>query len=249
LETEGIPAELQVLVDQFNDLLNRLEKAYQQLEGFNADVAHELRTPLANIIASSELALRSNDKDEHLRDCIGANLEEMHRLSGIVNDMLFLSQADRGAKARRMPVQSLAQLCAEVADYYEAVLIESDLQWSIEGDASGLYDAALLRRVLSNLLNNAARYADPGSSIVIRIVVETHGHIKLSVINRGEPISAESLPHIFDRFFRVDASRSHGHQNHGLGLAIVGAIARMHDGEAFAKSAHGETEIGVRLAG
>ena len=249
LETEGIPAELQVLVDHFNDLLNRLEKAYQQLEGFNADVAHELRTPLANIIASSELALRSNDKDEHLRDCIGSNLEEMHRLSGIVNDMLFLSQADRGAKARRMPVQSLAQLCAEVADYYEAVLIESDLQWSIEGDASGLYDAALLRRVLSNLLNNAARYADPGSSIVIRIVVETHGHIKLSVINRGEPISAESLPHIFDRFFRVDASRSHGHQNHGLGLAIVGAIARMHDGEAFAKSAHGETEIGVRLAG
>ena len=249
LETEGIPAELQVLVDHFNDLLNRLEKAYQQLEGFNADVAHELRTPLANIIASSELALRSNDKDEHLRDCIGSNLEEMHRLSCIVNDMLFLSQADRGAKARRMPVHSLAQLCAEVADYYEAVLIESDLQWSIEGDASGLYDAALLRRVLSNLLNNAARYADPGSSIVIRIVVETHGHIKLSVINRGEPISAESLPHIFDRFFRVDASRSHGHQNHGLGLAIVGAIARMHDGEAFAKSAHGETEIGVRLAG
>lgn len=70
--------------------------------------------------------------------------------------LLFLSQADRGAKARRMPVQSLAQLCAEVADYYEAVLIESDLQWSIEGDASGQYDAALLRRVLSNLLNNAA---------------------------------------------------------------------------------------------
>ncbi len=85
LETEGSPAQLQVLVDQFNDLLNRLEKAYQQLEGFNADVAHELRTPLANIIASSELALRSNDKDENLRDCIGANLEEMHRLSGIVN--------------------------------------------------------------------------------------------------------------------------------------------------------------------
>ena len=248
LETEGIPAELQVLVDQFNDLLNRLEKAYQQLEGFNADVAHELRTPLANIIASSELALRSNDKDENLRDCIGSNLEEMHRLSGIVNDMLFLSQADRGAKARRTPVQSLAQLCAEVADYYEAVLIESDLQLSIEGDASGLFDAALLRRVLSNLLNNAARYADHGSAIVIRITPKTDGRLKLSVINRGKPIPAASRPHIFDRFFRVDTSRSHGHQNHGLGLAIVSAIARMHDGEAFAISADGETEIGVRLA-
>ncbi|GBG03467.1 hypothetical protein AZSI13_27940 [Azospira sp. I13] len=248
LETEGIPAELQVLVDQFNDLLNRLERAYQQLEGFNADVAHELRTPLANIIASSELALRGNDKDEHLRDCIGSNLEEMHRLSGIINDMLFLSHADRGAKARRIPVPSLAQLCAEVADYYEAVLLDSDLQWSIEGDASGQYDAALLRRVLSNLLNNAARHADHGSSIVIRIAMENNGQVKLSVINRGEPIPAMSLAHIFDRFFRVDASRSQGHQNHGLGLSIVSAIARMHDGKAFAESAHGKTEIGVRLA-
>jgi two-component system heavy metal sensor histidine kinase CusS len=98
---------LQVLVDHFNDLLNRLEKAYQQLEGFNADVAHELRTPLANIIASSELALRSNDKDEHLRDCIGSNLEEMHRLSGIVNDMLFLSQADRVLKPGGCPFKAL----------------------------------------------------------------------------------------------------------------------------------------------
>ena len=139
------------------------------------------------------LALRSNDKDENLRDCIGANLEEMHRLSGIVNDMLFLSQADRGAKARRIPVQSLAQLCTEVADYYEAVLIESDLQLSIEGDASGLFDAALLRRVLSNLLNNAARYAEHGSAILIRIAPEADGQLKLSVINQGEPIPFQKL--------------------------------------------------------
>ena len=136
----------------------------------------------------------------------------------------------------------------EVADYYEAVLIESDLQWSIEGDASGPFDAALLRRILSNLLNNAARYADHGSAILIRITPEADGQLKLSVINQGEPIPAASLPHIFDRFFRVDTSRRHSHQNHGLGLAIVSAIARMHDGEAFAKSADGETEIGVRLA-
>lgn len=248
LATEGIPAELQVLVDQFNDLLNRLEKAYQQLEAFNADVAHELRTPLANIIANSELALRSKNNDEGLRDCIASNLEEMQRLSGIVNDMLFLSQVDRGAKARRMPLQSLAKLCAEVADYYEAVLIDSSLQCLIEGDASGQFDAALLRRALSNLLNNAARHADCGSAIVIRIKPEATGQLGLSVINRGEPIPSATLPHIFDRFFRADISRPHGHQNHGLGLAIVSTIARMHDGGAFARSAHGETEIGIRLS-
>ncbi len=247
LETEGIPAELQVLVDQFNALLERLEKAYQQLEGFNADVAHELRTPLANIIASSELALRGKERDECLRDCIGSNLEEMRRLSGIVDDMLFLSLADRGAKARRAPVQSLAGMCAEVADYYEAVLTESGLQWTVEGDCAGRFDSALLKRALSNLLNNAARHAERGSSVAIRIAQEAGGQIRLSVANRGEPILSGSLPHIFNRFFRVDASRSQGSQNHGLGLAIVSAIARMHDGEPFAKSENGETEIGVRL--
>lgn len=248
LETTGIPAELKILVDQFNDLLNRLEKAYQQLEGFNADVAHELRTPLANIIASCELALCGNDNEDELRDSIGSNLEEMHRLSGIVTDMLFLSQADRGVKARRTPIPSLAKLSAEVAEYYEALLLDSELQWTIEGDASGLYDAALLQRVLSNLLNNASRHAYRGSSVAIRIVLETSGTVRLSVVNKGRPIPSDCLPHIFDRFFRVDTSRSHGHQNHGLGLAIVSAIARMHNGEAFAKSSDGETEIGVRLA-
>lgn len=83
---------------------------------------------------------------------------------------------------------------------------------------------------------------------MIRIRPEADGQVELSVINRGEPIPAASLPHIFNRFFRVDTARSQGHQNHGLGLAIVSAIARMHDGEAFAKSGHGETEIGIRLA-
>ncbi|MPN41444.1 Sensor protein CzcS [bioreactor metagenome] len=107
---------------------------------------------------------------------------------------------------------------------------------------------ALLRRLLSNLLNNAARHAYPGSAIVIRIRPEADGRIELSVINRGEAIPADSLPQIFDRFFRVDTARSQGHQNHGLGLAIVSAIARMHGGEAFAQSARGETRIGVRLA-
>lgn len=108
LDGMGQPQELQPVVDQFNALLGRLERAYAQLEAFNADVAHELRTPLTVLIEQGELALTRQRSFRELQDVIGANLEHLHRLSAIVNDMLFLSRADRGTPARRSSVPSIA---------------------------------------------------------------------------------------------------------------------------------------------
>jgi hypothetical protein len=102
--------ELLPWIEQFNALMQRLEQAYAQLEGFNADVAHELRTPLATLIGQTEVALSRERPAESLRDTLLSNLEEMQRLSAMVNDMLFLSQADRGAVARRGQPVSLAAL-------------------------------------------------------------------------------------------------------------------------------------------
>jgi two-component system heavy metal sensor histidine kinase CusS len=241
------PQELQPVVEQFNALLERLEKAYAQLEAFNADVAHELRTPLAVLIGQSEVALSRPRSVHELQDVIGANLEYLQRLSAIVNDMLFLSRADRGARARRAFVPSLADTAREVIEYHEAALHEAGQGVRVRGDAAGPFDAALLRRALSNLLSNARRYAARGSLIEVDIGMLPDGRLQLVVSNPGPAIDAQHLPRLFDRFYRADAAREHSDTNHGLGLAIVAAIARMHGGEPFAESASQRTRVGLRL--
>lgn len=244
--------ELQPLVHQFNALLGRLQQAYDQMEGFNADVAHELRTPLATLIGECELALNEGVNAARSREVLGSNLEELHRLSAVVNSMLFLSQAARGAVARRVPVPSLAELAAEVVEFHDAPLQEAGLNVLITGEADGEFDAALLRQALSNLLANATRFADRGSTISIRIERSAGGDrgeiTGVSVSNIGPEIDAAHLPRLFDRFYRADPAREHGEANHGLGLSIVAAIARMHGGQTHALSEAGKTSIGFDMA-
>lgn len=250
LKLERPAEELQPWIAQFNELMGRLERAYVQLEGFNADVAHELRTPLATLIGQTELALSRPRPVEELRDTLLSNLEEMQRLSALVNDMLFLSNADRGAVARRGEPVSLAALANEVLEFHEAQLEESRLQLQVQGDVTLPVDASLVKRALSNLLGNAARFAQPGSTVVVQLDVASEaGEVQVLVQNHGEPIAEQALPRLFDRFFRCDAARSCDHtQHHGLGLAIVAAIARMHDGRTLAQHQGGVTRIGFTLA-
>jgi len=247
LDGSGQPLELQPLIAQFNDLLERLSRTYDQLEGFNADVAHELQTPLATMITSTELAMRRTHDADGIWELLGSNLEELRRMAGIVNDMLFLSHANSGAVARREPVSSLATLAHSVAEYHEAAMAEAGIHLKVEGDAAGHFDAALLKRALSNLLGNATRYAAPQSTVLIQIENGGQGTIRLAVVNKGPSIDEAHLPRLFDRFYRADASRSQASSNHGLGLSIVAAIAHMHQGQPFAMSAAGETCIGFKI--
>lgn len=245
LDGSSQPEELQPLIAQFNALLLRLADAYEQLEGFNADVAHELCTPLATLTSGIELAMRKPRNAEEVQELFGSNLEELHRMSAIVQDMLFLSQVDRGSTARRQPVASLAAIVASVADYHEAALEEASVSLKIRGDMPGDFDVPLLRRALSNLVGNATRYAQQRSTIEIEISSLPAGEIRIAVSNQGTKIEAEHLPLLFGRFYRSDRSRSHADRNHGLGLAIVAGIARMHGGSTFATSDSGVTSIGI----
>jgi two-component system, OmpR family, heavy metal sensor histidine kinase CusS len=253
LKLEEPAQELQPWIDQFNHLMGRLERAYMQLEGFNADVAHELRTPLANLVGQTELALSRERSAESLRDTLVSNLEELQRMAALVNDMLFLSQADRGAVARRGEPVQLSQLVRQVLEFHEAPLEEAGLRMQIDGDATLQVDEALVKRALSNLLGNATRFAQHGSTVVVRIVpeqVDAKQQVQVLVQNAGPAIEPEQLPRLFDRFFRADESRCcpNEEQHHGLGLAIVAAIARMHAGKPLAESALGYTRIGFTLA-
>ncbi len=242
------------LIRQINDLLDRLSVAYRQMESFNADVAHELNTPLSTLISSAELALRKRRTSDELVDVLSSNLEDLHRMASIIADMLFLSNADRGNGAQRMAVSSLAELAREVIEFHEASLLDAGLEVAIQGEAKGILDASLLRRALSNLLGNATRYASKGSKIIvdIRMVASDRNpftmnaqHIQLTVTNEGQTIDPSHLPRLFDRFYRADSSRTQARSNHGLGLAIVAAIARLHQGNVFARSEAGVTSIGL----
>lgn len=246
LDGSAQPEELQPLIAQFNDLLTRLERAYEQVEGFNADVAHEMCTPLATLVGTTEVALRRARGVDELRGVLESNLEDLQRIASIVQDMLFLSQADRGSLARRTPVESLCGVATRIAEYHEAALADAELSVRVVGEAQGDFDAPLLERALSNLMANATRYADRESEIDIEI-----GHVgsqvRLTVANRGAPIDPAHLPRLFQRFYRADGSRSNSARNHGLGLSIVAAIARMHGGTTFAKCDGNRTSIGLLL--
>ncbi len=241
--------ELRPWIEQFNALMARLEQAYAQLEGFNADVAHELRTPLATLIGETEVALSRERGAESLRETLVSNLEEMQRLSAMVSDMLFLSNADRGAVARRGAPVSLAALVRQVCEFHEAAIDDAGLKLRIDGDAVVPVDEPLFKRALSNLLGNATRFAAHGSTVVVRIAPDAAEQVEVVVQNDGEPIAPQQLPRLFDRFFRGDDSRCCPTEpHHGLGLAIVAAIARMHAGRTLAESAGGVTRVGFTLA-
>ncbi|ARP97432.1 two-component sensor histidine kinase [Bordetella genomosp. 13] len=248
LDESGLSEELKPMVRQFNAVLQRLERAYVQMEGFNADVAHELRTPLATLIGETELALSSRRQRVDMLEVLGSNLEELQRMSAIINDMLFLSQADRGAQARVSQAVPLRALVEEVMEYHEAESLDAGLRLSVTGDHLAQVDASLFKRAISNLLSNAVRYARPESEVLVLIDSQEPDQVLISVQNEGDPIAAEHLPRLFHRFYRQDASRANDGNHHGLGLAIVAAIARMHGGRPHATSEGGITRIGFCMS-
>lgn len=244
LDESGYGVEITPFVHQFNHMLERAEQAYKQLEAFNADVAHELRTPLANLIGEAEVELSQPRSAYELREVLMSNIEEARRMSAIVSDMLFLSRADRGVTARRVEVQSLRETVEEVVEFHDALLESKGLTVQIEGEAAVKADLGLVQRAISNLLGNAVRYATPGSQLLVRIRDRDQA-VWCDMTNEGPAIPPVFTARLFERFYRVDRSRTGS--NHGLGLAIVAAIARMHGGSTCATSSNGRTSISFSL--
>lgn len=247
LDSTALPEELQQLARSFNGVLKRQEIAWRQLESFNADVAHELRTPLTNLIGQTQLGLSRRRSHDELEELLGSNLEELERMTSIVNDMLFLSHAHTGVHAVQLSRVSLREETLKTAEYVEPSFAEKQLTLEIEGDASAHIDRRLFHRSLANLLENSARHAPPCSTIVVRLS-ESQNQACVAVSNPGEPIDSAHLHRLFERFYRVDASRAKSDTHHGLGLSIVHAVAIMHRGEVFARSEEGHNTFGLTFA-
>lgn len=245
LQPAHLPEELAEFTESFNGALDRLERAYQQLEAFNADVAHELRTPLTNLIGQTQVTLSRDRGVDDLKDILYSNLEELERLRAIVNDMLFLARADRGELARHRVEVSVAKEVERTVEFLEFLLEDVDMRVQVEGDAQACIEPSLLGRAMTNLLQNAIEHSERGAQITVQ--VEAHAdQARIAVRNPGS-IPQDALPRLFDRFYRADRARSGGGENHGLGLAIVKAVAAMHGGAVFAASDDGMTTIGFTV--
>ncbi|MBB1625742.1 heavy metal sensor histidine kinase [Achromobacter sp. UMC71] len=246
LSMAALPVELEDLATSFNGALARLEGAYNQLEAFNADVAHELRTPLTNLIGQTQVALSRPRSSGDLQEVLQSNLEELDRLRAMVNDMLFLARADQGEAATGRIHAVLADEVGKTVEFFEFLLDEAGMRVRIQGarDGVALIDTALFRRAVTNLLQNAIQYSSAGAEITVDIERQG-GKLEVAVSNPGPPIAPEHLPHLFQRFYRVDAARRGDgvEHSHGLGLAIVKAVALMHGGSVSAASGGGVTRV------
>jgi two-component system heavy metal sensor histidine kinase CusS len=247
LHAEALPEELHELATSFNGALERLDRAYERLESFNADVAHELRTPVSILMGQTQVALTRDRSVLQLRQTLQSNLEEFERLRVIVNDMLFLSRSDRGERASDLTEVSLRAEVSRMLEFLEMPLEEAQLGVTLDGDATARVNTSLFGRAMSNLFVNAIQHSPPGTSLQVTITPQ-RACVEIAVSNPGEPIDPVAREHIFDRFYRLQEARSNSHENHGLGLSIVKAVAEMHGGTVFVRSARGVNTFGFSVA-
>lgn len=247
LETRGIPAEFHEPVQALNAMLARLEESFQRLSQFSADLAHEIRTPLHNLLGSNGLALNQPRSTAEYQEVLASNMEEFERLTRMAENLMFLARAEQAERALQLRQLELASVGEELCDYFEALADDREIR--LENALCGqlLADQQLLQRALGNLLANAVRHADPGSPISLRRV-DTPGLCWLQVHNQGPPIAPQHLGKLFDRFYRVDPSRAEPGDSGGLGLAIVRSIMLLHGGQVRVSSDEGGTvfELGFK---
>ncbi len=223
--------EVRRLVEAFNAMVLRLDESFQQMRRFNADAAHELRTPISILQGEGEVALRNPDLPDDTRSMIASGLEELQRLTRIVNDMLTIAESDAGSQVLdRKPVH-LRCLLEDLVEHMGVLAMERDMKIVLEGSADAVVeaDALWLRRAFLNLLDNAIKYSRDGGRIEVRTEV-LRDDVRITFRDEGIGISAADLPHIFQRSYRAVPARKRRRGGHGLGLALVKWIVESHEG-------------------
>lgn len=231
LDVERSPKELKPLSIAFNQMLQRLQDSFRRLSDFSSDIAHELRTPLANILGQTQVALSQQRGVGELREVLESNVEELERLARMVDDMLFLARADNAQAVLNREPFGVREEIDKVASFFELLCDEQGVRVELRGDAQVLADRALIRRALSNLFSNALRHTPRGGSIRIDAKGSTDGATEIVFSNDGDGIPRHHGERIFDRFYRADAARAGADGGAGLGLAIVKSVMSLHGGD------------------
>lgn len=230
------PKELTALATAFDEMLNRLENSFNQLSQFSADLAHELRTPINNLMGEAEVALSRTRALDEYRHVLESSLEEYGKLSRMIDSLLFLARAESKDTQVKRSLFEVSKEIEAVQEFHESVAEEQGVEVTCQGNALLNADSILFRRVVSNLLSNALQYTPRGGKITLSVNQIDDECVELSVSDTGSGIAPEHLPRIFDRFYRADRARSQYPQGTGLGLAIVKSIMDLHSGTVMIES-------------
>jgi two-component system heavy metal sensor histidine kinase CusS len=244
IDTEQAPRELLPLIDSFNGMLGRLETGFSQLSQVSADMAHDLRTPVNNMLGQIEVALGHRRNTEYYEKLLGSTFEELQRLARMTDSMLFLARAEHADHAIERKTLDLKEELELVSEYFEGPASDRHVNVVCQGAGTVWADPNLLRRALANLLANAVRYATEGSEIILS-AAQDQGGTTFVVENRGPTIAPAHLERIFDRFYRADAARAGSAESSGLGLSIVRSIMSLHQGSWRASSEGGVTRFSI----
>lgn len=247
LPVQRMPVELAELANSLNDMLARLEEAFARLSDFSSDIAHELRTPVSNLMTETQVALSRSRSADDYRSVLESNAEELDRMARLITDMLLLAKAENGLVVPTREAVDMTKEIHALFDYYEAVAEEKHLQLHLTGVilVPVQADRLMLRRAVGNLLSNAIRHATPATCIQVA-VGQRPDAVTVTVENLGDTIAPEFLERIFDRFFRVDPARQHG-DGTGLGLPIAKSIVVAHGGTVLATSTDSVTKFTIAL--
>lgn len=246
LDEGSQPHELHAVTAALNLMLARLEEGYIRLSQFSEDLAHEMRTPLNNLMIQNQLALSQLPTLDGYEQLLESQQEEYERVSRMIDNMLFLARAEKHNTVLQCEPVDLYTLAQQLSGYFEGMAQERGMRIEVQAVGVVYADTRLLRRALANLLANAIRYGDDYSVIVLRTHANSVG-MDIAVINYGSQIDSHHLPRLFDRFYRCDASRSRPDDSGGLGLAIVKSIMQMHGGEVMVSSTQTETQFILRF--
>jgi heavy metal sensor kinase len=237
--------ELERLATDLNRMIARLEESFLQINRFSADASHELRTPLTVLQGELEaIAQKGQGLPEDVKDTIGSALEETQRLSKIVASLLAISRLEAG-EARVQPVRlDFAELARTTTDQMKLLAEEKRISLTSNGSEPVEVEAdpSRLKQVVVNLLDNAIKYTPEGGNVSIS-VMRRDDHAVLEVADSGLGISADDLPHVFERFYRADKARSRQMGGTGLGLSIVRSICLAHGGQITVNSTEGRGSL------
>lgn len=249
VDIDWLPQEIKIIKNSFNEVLERLEDSFRRISQFSDDIAHEIRTPVNNLKGEIEVTLQKKRTNQEYIDLLYSNLEECHRLTRIIDNLTFLSRSEKqNIKIQGEEINIFKEL-NNMKDLYEGIAEEKFISISLDcpKDITAFVDKVLFQRIISNLLSNAITYNKEHGKISI-FATQIEDYLSIEVRDTGLGIPEKSIPHLFDRFYRIDKARHTSSKNMGLGLSLVKSMVNMHNGTIEIKSKEGEgTSVFVKF--